>query len=916
MKQVRWLLFASLLLYGLLPAMLAQASTPPQVKAFIDSEGQLTLDDILTNRYSNRFTPIHSGLIELPGKSAALWLKLNGPLDAAQWLHLSNPAIKHIDFYHVVDGHPVKHLSTGAWQAPAERTKPHADFVFDLPPLASPDKLLLRLHNPYPQHTQLTFWPRQHALLLHGNLQAMEGLLTGLMLALMLHGLLQGLAGRDGLHLLLSAAALLLTLSGLSRLDWTAARLPYLYGQQADFFYLLTLPIVVLLFRAWLPAPEPIALKRLLGAGALATLVGVTLIKVWPSTFASLAPAVALLVGGSGLLMLGYLWLRQQGLRVSGLITCSALLFSGLLHFHLISNLVSEILCRLLLWTALVALAWDLYLRQKQALQARTRRQHQAATRLAERRTRAEFLSRISHEVRTPMNGVLGMSELLMDTALSSKQRDYVQTIHASGNDLLTLLNDIVDMSRLEAGEFQLDSIHFDLHALINDCLESARPRAESQQLELIGFVHPDTPRHVSGDAMRLRQIISSMLNNALQQTQEGEIVLVVSREQKSPIKDDGNELELRFAIQDTGLPLAENVRQRLLAERPLRVEAGNDGNSQLALQISRHLIDNMRGKLGIKSDEQGNTLWFTLPLTLVEQRTSQGAEDNCLHARNVLIVDDNATCRKVLQQQLGGWHMQTQSAASGKEALALLRNQANLGQPFDILLIDQSMPGMTGLELAKRIQEDPSLPRDMLLIMLTGISQIPSRVVARNAGISRILSKPVAGYSLRTTLVDEWLQHQQRVQQQRAHQVNSLQYGQAPAHKHARILVAEDNAISTKVIQGMLGKLGLQSEAVTNGEDALTRLREKPFDLVLMDCEMPQMDGYTAAQKIREWEQLQQRQPVPIIALTAHILPEHQQRATRAGMNGHMAKPVDLNQLKEQLGYWLGAPVEHQQAD
>ncbi|SDU19077.1 response regulator [Halopseudomonas salegens] len=917
MKQVRWLLFASLLslLYGLLPGAAVNASELPQPQVFIDSQGELELADVLTNRYANRFIPLPPGRIKLPGQQTAVWLKVRGPLPSRQWLHLSNPAIQSISYYHMVDGTLEEHYQTGAHQAPAVRAEPHANFVFALPALGQRDQLLLRLHNPYPQQTKMDFWPQDSALLLHGNRQALEGLLVGLALALVLHGLLQGFSGRDPFHLLLAAAALLQALSGMSHIDWVATQLPRLYGQSGDLLYLLSLPPVLLLFRAWLPTPEPLQERRLLHVGAFALFVSALLITAWPVVLGSMAPLITLLVPLAGIALLIHLWLRQQGFNLAGLLACVALVGSGLLHFHLIDSNQAEPLCRLLFWVGLVALAWHLYLRQQRALKARTRTQHQAATRLVERRTRAEFLSRVSHEIRTPMNGVLGMSELLLDTALSTKQRDYVQTIHASGNDLLTLLNEIVDMSRLEAGELQLESVHFDLHALVNECLDTFRSRAESQGLELIGFVHPDTPRRVNGDAARLRQVLSSLLNNALQHTHSGEVLLVVGLDQ--PLKHDSQpepQTRLRFAIQDTGLALSTSLRQRLLGERPPRVDGlpGAEGDGQLALLISRHLIDMMHGQLGIKSGAQGNTLWFTLPLEVLEQGPPATDEGDCLRARNVLVVDDNATCRKVLQQQLSAWQMQAQCASSGKEALALMRNQANLGQPFDMLLIDQSMPGMTGLELAKRIQDDPGLTQDVLLIMLTGISQIPSRVVARNAGISRILSKPVAGYSLRTTLIDEWLLHQERQRLQQLNQTHSLQLGQHPTNQRPTILVAEDNAISTKVIRGMLTKLGLDSEAVANGREACKRLREAHFDLVLMDCEMPEMDGFTAAEHIRQWEQDNHRQPVPIIALTAHIMPEHRERASRAGMNGHMAKPVDLGQLQEQLSYWLGTRLGH----
>ena len=228
-----------------------------------------------------------------------------------------------------------------------------------------------------------------------------------------------------------------------------------------------------------------------------------------------------------------------------------------------------------------------------------------------------------------------------------------------------------------------------------------------------------------------------------------------------------------------------------------------------------------------------------------------------------------------------------------------MLRAQENLGMPFDFLLVDHSMPGMTGLELASRIQQSDAGRPDLIMIMLTGINLTPSRIAARNAGIRRTLTKPVAGYTLKATLVDEWL----RAKRNEAEPAIAMSEPQQ--NSQIRVLVAEDNLVSTKVIRGMLGKLKVSTDTVSNGQDAVAAVKSADFDLVLMDCEMPELDGYAATHQIREWERTNNRPAVPIIALTAHILPEHQEKARRVGMSGHMAKPVHLAELKEQLDFW-----------
>jgi len=268
------------------------------------------------------------------------------------------------------------------------------------------------------------------------------------------------------------------------------------------------------------------------------------------------------------------------------------------------------------------------------------------------------------------------------------------------------------------------------------------------------------------------------------------------------------------------------------------------------------------------------------------------------------LVVDDNDTCRKVLVQQCTAWGLNVSAVPSGKEALALLRTKAHLRDYFDVVLLDQNMPGMTGMQLAAKIKEDPSLNHDILLIMLTGISNAPSKIIARNCGIKRILAKPVAGYTLKTTLADELTQRSKGVVQPRHIAPNVPVAVTVPSD--FRILVAEDNSISTKVIRGMLGKLNLNPDTASNGEEALEAMKAQRYDLVLMDCEMPVLDGFSATQQLRAWEVSHQRIRTPVVALTAHILSEHKERARQAGMDGHMAKPVELSQLRELVEFWV----------
>lgn len=874
-------------------------SGTPAYRTYLDASGDLLLQDILSNRYANRFVPAPEAPLSLPGDNGALWVELNLDSVENKLLTLENPAIGLIEVYRQQNGE-VSHLyRTGSRLPAATKPLPFNGFAFPLEDSTSAgDTLILRLQNDYPLSTRIALLDVKEASARHSMHQTLQGILVGLMLALVLHCILHGVLGRDPMHLLLASASLLTSVSSLSNLSWVADTFPRLQGDPLELLHLSAYPLLALLSCSLLSGSAQGNGRNAIYATAIAAAVLTASCAAFPSLFRPLAHTVHLGVPLATLVLIGWLSLRWQRNDIAFTVATCLLLSNGLMEAVVEEQLPEAYVAELLLWSALVGYSWSLYRRLQGIITRRVRDRQESATARAEQRAKAEFLARISHEIRTPMNGVLGMSELLLDTALSAKQRDYVQTIHGSGNDLLNLINEILDMSRLESGQLTLERVQFDLHALVNDCLDIYRARAEGQSIELIGFVHPDVPRTMQGDPTRLRQVLMNLLANALHYTEEGEVLLVVGLDQK-----DGSKV-LRFAIQDTGTGMPEEARNSLLNSdfKVTRFLDQSDTDGKLPLVITRQLINMMKGQLGIKSgSEQGTTVWFNLPATSLEANSDSYANGGSLSDRNVLIVDDNATCRKVLQQQTTTWGMRAQCASSGREALALLRSQANLGNPFEIILLDQSMPGMSGVELAARIKDDPTINNDLLIIMLTGINQVPSRVIARNAGIRRILSKPVAGYTLRTTLIDEWAQRRSPAQDSSDRDQPSSEL----ESDNFRVLIAEDNAISTKVILGMLAKLQVAATAVDNGAKALEAVQQQPFDLVLMDCEMPEMDGFTAAERIRQWEQRTGSQPIPIIALTAHILPEHRERARKAGMNGHMAKPVELSQLREQLQHW-----------
>lgn len=876
---------------------------PGGYQSFVDTSAELTLNDILSNRYANLFVPGAEGVLKLPGAGAALWV--NVPLEHATTylLELHNPSIARINVY-LLHNDLLRASHSGGMADPRSSVPlPHGGFAFPININDSQEKtLLVRLQNDYPITTHLTLVPLNDITRIHIRHQALQGMLVGLMLAVSLTALLLGIVRREPLHLLLSLSGVLFALSGLASVGWALHNWSFLQGQTGSLLTLGGFFALAAALQGAQPMPGTTGKRSerigILLAGGLLVAVSIAL----PAAAQLLLTATRILLPLAMLALVAIVLLRREPLDLLFVVGTLLLTTSWLLvHFLTLQpHGLTQHFSDLLLWAALLCYSWSLF-RRHQHNTLRQLRQHLAeATAGDQRRARARFLARISHEIRTPMNGVLGMSELLLDTALSAKQRDYVQTIHSSGNDLLNLINDILDLSRLESGQLVLEHSRFDLHSLIDDCLAQCRNRLNHQPIELISFIQPDVPKLMEGDPTRLRQIIMSLLNHANMNTDEGEILLVAALEKQA----QGSQL-LRFAIQDTGHPISDESRSSLLEPATPTGHLADmlESQGQLSLYISQQLVRMMSGQVGIKeSSERGNTVWVTLPAVFIESPAQADLQGHCLVDRNILIVDDNATCRKVLKQQASAWRMTARTASSGREALAMLRAQANLNNPFEILLVDQSMPGMSGLELASKIKDDPLISNDLLTIMLTGVNQLPSRIVARNAGIRRVLNKPVSGYTLRTTLIDEWLQHSER--NRNAAPVDE------PVRERAevdfQVLVAEDNAISSRVIQGMLSKLKVPCEAVTDGEKAIQAVQQGNYDLVLMDCEMQGMDGFTATELIREWEQQHAIMPVPIIALTAHILPEHRERARLAGMNGHMAKPVDLAQLKALLDYWI----------
>ncbi len=590
------------------------------------------------------------------------------------------------------------------------------------------------------------------------------------------------------------------------------------------------------------------------------------------------------------------MWLGESQARVflwSGSFSLLSVLLSVLLSFGridlpipagwmvLIATLVQGLIIILTMGMSVGKLRIELMQMRQRALSAE-----------GEIRSRSRFMMQLSHEMRTPMSGILGMSELLLDTPLTPNQHEFASTIQASTHSLLRILNDLLDYANSQSNPLSIVSEPFELDALLEDCLDIFRSRAEEKHLELIGSRSKDLPNKALGDPTRLRQVISSLLRNALRYTHHGEIVLSLMAGSAPDT--------LRGEVRDTGIGIPAEQMAHLFT-------SGNNSTEQsethFGLSICQQLITLMGGKIGAESEERhGSIFWFEVPLRAqTQEQPARLPFEDKLQGLRLLVVDDNHTSTRVIEQQALSWGMKVTTCDNGAEALAIARNASTLGEPFDIIVLDHNMPGMSGLQLAARIKEDLLITNDVLVLMLTGVRMAPTTTMAINVGIRRVLTKPVTERDLKTAIAEELGHLDRQRPREREPKIADVQQHL----RQLRVLIAEDNHLSQKVIRGMLQKLGVECSVVANGKEAVEEVSRRSYDIVLMDCDMPFVDGYVATQAIREWERQTRRRPIPILALTAHILDEHQARSLEVGMNEHLSKPVELSQLREALLRW-----------
>ncbi|MCG8668908.1 MAG: response regulator [Pseudomonadales bacterium] len=871
-----------------------------------DSSQQLKAIDLTHPNVIKQFAHSHSDILRFGFTDNVIWTRIDidNQQDATTTaiLHIDRPNIDQIDLFHI-KGDQVIPVSKHTPANHAFMLQSGRSPAFNIQLEAREQKqLFARFSSSHFLNAAIQLSDPISYSIHIGNINTLIGIGLGILAGLFIYSLFVALRYRVKVYYFYlgyigCALTYMLAQSGYLGIQWLS--LPQLHPKLEAGTFLLTITAACILERHFLNTSKrtPYIDYALLAAALICFLTALVIPFVSNNLGMQASYIIAISATPIMLLALFVHWIN--GFKPARFYLASRVIFLAIAGIAA-QTLFGELPANMTLsWLLLIGITLDVVLvhfaivdRQKEINAKQESQQQRIAIADAVTRTKSEFLAQLSHEIRTPMNGILGMTELLGGTPLSHTQQDYLKTISSSGSHLLKILDDVLDFSKIEAGKMSIDISAFDISSMLTECIELFKSRIEEKQLELVTHIDSDVAPQLKGDPIRIRQVLTNLISNAVKYTDHGEVIINI---RKDP---DRGPQHVLFEVSDTGIGIApETLKLLFKTNQPIDPTESKG----LGLAISERLVKMMEGEINAESQQgKGSLFWFSLPLEPVEEEQRAPILTEKLQGLRLLVVDDNASCRLVIQQQANSWGMNVHTAVNGKQALAMLRTQANLEEPFDIVILDHEMPGMNGLELAARIKEDPLVNNHLLVIMLTGLGVAPSTTAARNAGIRRVITKPVTGRMLKITLAEE-LGHLQKIEQ--AHP--DPEEPDAPLSSKLSILVAEDHYLSQKVIKGMLARLGLECDTVSNGKDAIEAACKKDYSLILMDCEMPDVNGFEATRQIRRWEKANNREEAPIIALTAHIMDEHKERSLECGMNAHLSKPIELSELRDTIIRW-----------